>query len=79
MYPLVFLQGWAKEVLDVCEAGMHRAAASVSRDDMLRQCDSICRCLFIVGEVAVLGLEDSREGVKPATAGVFRASLSNND
>ena len=26
--------------------------------------DTVCRCLFVVGEIAVLGVEDSKEGIK---------------
>ena len=63
------MQGWAKDILEVCEAGMQRMAVCSSADDVSQHVDTVCRCLFVVGEIAVLGLEDSKEGVKPATSG----------
>ena len=48
---------------------MQRMAVCSSADDVSQHVDTVCRCLFVVGEIAVLGLEDSKEGVKPATSG----------
>ncbi len=53
----------------MCEVTLRRMAVPAVGDDITAYTDDVAACLFLVGELAVMGLEDSKEGVQVATAG----------
>ncbi len=69
------LQAWAKDILEVCEATLRRMAVPTLGDDVTAYTDDVAASLFLVGELAVMGLEDSKEGVQAPTAGTHDALL----
>jgi hypothetical protein len=61
-------QVWAKSLLDVCEATLRKYAMMESECGSDDAQSLVCSALFVVGELAVLGIDDVREGTTHVTA-----------
>ena len=69
-------QQWAKAIIAACETKLRQYAmceVSVSDDATV---DVVCRALFVVGELATLGLDDNRPAANVGVAGTGDAASS---